>query len=114
MGKTQVEMIVKKQMGKNTYTFMLSAPTFHEVVIESTKLSFGDVEKCGLCSSNDLYLHGHVTKEDNFEYAYVRCRQCAGTLNFGKQKKDTSVVYLRTKEDGKTLDWMKYEKNINE
>jgi hypothetical protein len=112
MGK--IEMIIKKKIGKNAYTFMLSAPSFHEVVLESTKMSFGDVDNCGQCGSDDLYLHGHVTKEDNFEYAYVRCKKCAATLNFGKQKKDPSVVYLRTKEDGKTLDWMKYEKNINE
>jgi hypothetical protein len=112
MGK--IEMIIKKKVGKNAYTFVLSAPSFQEVVIESTKMSFGDIDNCGLCGSDDLYLHGHVTKEDNYEYAYVRCRKCAGTLNFGKQKKDTSVVYLRTKDDGKTLDWMKFEKNINE
>ena len=112
MGK--IEMILKKKVGKNAYTFVVSAPSFHEVVIESAKLSFGDVDKCGLCGSDDLHLNGHITKEDNFEYAYVRCKKCAGTLNFGKQKKDSSVVYLRTKDDGKTLDWMKYEKNVNE
>jgi hypothetical protein len=112
MGK--IEMIIKKKIGKSAYTFVLSAPSFHGVVLESTKLSFGDVDNCGLCQSDDLYLHGHITKEDNFEYAYVRCRACRATLNFGQQKKDTSVVYLKTKTDGKTLDWMKYEKNINE
>lgn len=110
----KIEMIIKKKIGKSAYTFVLSAPSFHEVVLESTKLSFGDVDLCDLCKSDDLYLHGHVTKEDNFEYAYVRCKKCRGTLNFGKQKKDTSVVYLKTKDDGKTLDWVRFEPKINE
>ena len=112
----KIEMIIKKKIGKSAYTFVLSAPSFHEVVIESAKLSFGDVDVCGLCGSDDLYLHGHITKDDNYEYAYIRCKnyKCRATLNFGKQKKDSDVVYLRMKDDGKTLDWMKFEKNINE
>lgn len=109
----KIEMVVKKKVGKTVYTFMLSAPSFHEVVIDSAKLSFGDIDNCGICNSDDLYLHGHVTKEDNYEYAYVRCKKCKATLNFGKQKKDTSVVYLTTKDD-KSLDWVKFEKNVNE
>lgn len=111
MGK--IEMIIKKKFGKNAFTFVVSAPSFHEAVLESSKLSFGDVEKCGICGSDDLFLGAHETKEENFLYAYVRCKKCKSTLNFGKQKKDTSVVYLTTKDD-KSLDWVKFEKNVNE
>ncbi len=105
-------MIIKKKFGRNASTFVLSAPSFHEVVLEASKLSFGDVEKCGICSSDDLFLGAHETKEESFLFAYVRCNKCRATLNFGQQKK-ADVVYLRTKDD-KSFDWMKFESKVNE
>jgi|ERR1035437_3784428 hypothetical protein len=111
MGK--IEMIIKKKFGKNSSTFVVAGASFHEAILESAKLSFGDVEKCGICGSDDLYLGAHETKEDSLLYAYVRCNKCRATLNFGQQKKDKNVVYLRTKDD-KSFDWMKYEKRVDE
>jgi len=110
MGK--IEMIIKKKFGKNSYTFVVSGPSFHETVLESSKLSFGDLDSCGVCQNDDLHLQAHTTKEDGYEYAYVRCRKCRATLNFGKQKKDTDVVYFTTKEENskKVLDWKKFDK----
>lgn len=108
----KIEMIIKKKFGKNAYTFVVSGPSFHEAVLESANLSFGDIDGCGVCSSDDLYLHAHKTKDEGFEYAYVRCKKCRATLNFGKQKKDTDVVYYTTREEGdkKVLDWKKFDK----
>jgi hypothetical protein len=111
MGK--IEMIIKKKFGKNSSTFVVGGDTFHDAVLEASKLSFGDVEKCGICASDDLFLGAHETKGEGFLFAYVRCSKCRATLNFGQQKK-ADVVYLRTKEDKKTLDWMKFEPNVNE
>lgn len=106
-------MIIKKKFGKNSSTFVVAGDSFHEAVLEASKMSFGDVDKCGLCGSDDLFLGAHETEKDNFLFAYVRCNKCRGTLNFGQQKK-ADVVYLRTKDD-KSFDWMKFEpKNINE
>jgi hypothetical protein len=98
MGK--IEMIVKKKIGKSTFTFMLSAENFHDVVRESTKLSFGDIDKCGCCGSDNLTLSAHETKDDGYKFTYVKCIACKSTLNFGQQKKDTAIVYYRMKEDG--------------
>lgn len=105
-------MILKKKFGKNAYSFVVSGASFKEAVIESSKLSFGDIDNCGICGSDDLFLNGHVTKDDGYEYAYVRCKKCRATLNFGTQKKNTDVNYYTTREEnGKTvLDWKKFEK----
>ena len=114
----KVEMILKKKFGKNSYTFVVNGDSFKNAVIESSKLSFGDVDKCDICESDELFLGGHVTKEEGHEYAYVRCKKCRSTLNFGTQKKATDVNYLTMREGAggkKVLDWVKYEpKNTNE
>ena len=103
---------VKKRFGNEVHTFSVEGETFEDVVLASTNLSFGDVDCCGLCGSNELELSGHVTKDDGYVYVYVRCKKCRGTLNFGKQKKNTSIFYLRTKEvNGKDYyDWKPFEK----
>ncbi len=95
MGK--ITYYVNKKIGKNIHTFAVEGKNFHDVVLESRKLSFGDVLSCGNCGSDDLELSAHVTDDDGFEYTYVRCRSCRYTLNFGQQKK-SDVYYLKTKE----------------
>jgi hypothetical protein len=115
----KIEMIIKKKFGRNSATFVVSADNFHEAVLESAKLSFGDMDKCGECGKDNLSLSAHKTKEEGYVFAYVKCNDCRATLNFGQQKKDTSVVYYRMKEDEKgerilvngkpQLDWRKPE-----
>ena len=109
MGK--VQMYLTKTTGKRKYTFVVTGDNAKSAIIESEKLSFDDVETCGVCGGDDLRLGGHVTKDDGFEYAYVRCKKCRATLNMGTQKKNTDINYWVTREEnGKTvLDWMKYE-----
>jgi len=112
-------MIIKKKFGKNSSTFVVSGEDFHEVVMNSSKLSFGDLDKCGVCSNDNLVLGAHVTKDDGYKFTYVKCLACKSTLNFGQQKKDTSINYYRMKEDAKgdrilvdgkpQLDWRKPE-----
>ena len=109
---------VKKRIGKDIHQFMVEGKDLHEVVMESKKLSFGDVEKCGLCGSDDLELSAHVTEGDGFDYTYIRCRTCRATLNFGQQKKKDDVYYLRTVDitqgqfkGQKAWDWKPYVAN---
>jgi len=103
---------VKKRIGRDVHSFSVEGKNLHEVVMESKKLSFNDVTNCGLCGSDELELSGHVTEEDGFDYTYVRCKKCRATLNFGQQKKNDDIYYLRTTEitDGqhkgqKAYDW---------
>lgn len=103
---------IKKKIGREYHSFSVEGATLHEAVMASRKLSFFDVHKCGLCDSDDLELSAHVTPNEGHEYTYVRCKKCKATLNFGQQKKDSDVFYLRTTtiESGpyagqKTLDW---------
>ena len=112
----KIEIVKKVMLGKNALTMMVSGEDFHDTALESANLSFGDIDKCGICGSDDLTLGAHKTPKDSYVYAYVRCKKCRATLNFGEQKK-ASVVYYRTKAgaDGKKeLDWMKFEPNVSE
>ena len=72
------------------------------------------------CGSTNLDLSAHVTPNENHEYTYVRCKECRATLNFGQQKKDTELFYLRTTiiEGGqyngqKCFDWKPFERKDN-
>lgn len=110
MGK--ITYFIKKTIGNIDHSFAVEGNSLHDVVMAKRKLSFPNVYKCDVCGSQNLDLGAHVTDEDKFEYTYIRCLDCKATLNFGQQKKDTDVFYLRTKDDGqggKIYDWKPYE-----
>jgi len=111
-----MEKIIKKKIGEEVHTFIVQGDTLHDVMMESKKLSFGDVDKCGVCGSAWLDLGAHVAGKKKHKYTTVRCRKCKSCLNFGQQQENPDVFYLRTREqkdsDGKVikvLDWMTIE-----
>ena len=109
----KIEIVKKVMLGKNALTMMVTGEDFHDTALECANLSFGDIDKCGICGKDDLVLGAHKTPKENFVYAYVRCKNCRATLNFGEQKKG-NIVYYRTKQgaDGKkVLDWMEFKKD---
>jgi len=104
----KIQKSLRKRIGKEVHTFIVEGESFHDVIIEASKLSFGDVHKCGICGSDELDLGGHITAEKNFKYAYVYCKKCKARLNFGQRQDDKNVVYLRTNQD-KSLMWQPFE-----
>jgi len=102
------KMKIEKKVGKRTYEFTVEGENLHEAVMESKKLSFYDVHKCGVCGSDDLVLDAHVA-QDKFNYTTVKCNHCKGSVNFGQQQKDPDIFYLRTRDkqdgSGKEADW---------
>ncbi len=112
MGK--IIQYLEKQVGRTKVRFAVEGKNLHEVVMESKKLSFNDVASCGICNGDNLELSAHTT-EDGFEYVYIKCRSCRATLNFGKQKKNDEIYYLRTRDivggpyaGQKAYDWQAY------
>lgn len=103
----QLKLSVPKKIGKRVYNFAVEGQNLFDVVMNSKKLSFGDVSSCGCCQSDDLELSAHIAQE-KFKYVVVRCNKCKATLNFGQQTKTPDVFYLTTKEDKKTLDWIPF------
>ena len=111
MGK--ITYFVKKKIGKETHQFSVEGDNLFDVVMTSKNLSFYDVDKCGLCGSDDLMLSAHIgkdakTQKDAFEYTVVKCKKCKGSVNFGQQKAAPEIYYLTTREDKdgkKVLDW---------
>lgn len=117
-----MEKIIKKQIGKEIHTFVIEAEDFHELILASQNLSFGDVYKCGLCNSDNLKLGAHIAGKKKFQYTTIRCLDCRSCLNFGRQTENKSIFYLKTKETDekdkngkpkKILDWMS-EKQMKE
>lgn len=102
-----MEMIIKKQIGNKSYTFVVAGKTFWDVIMESEKLSFYDVSKCGLCGSENLYLTAYETKEEGYKYAKVACAKCKASITFGQPKKNPETFYLRKDEEG-NYDWKPY------
>lgn len=103
------KMKIEKKVGKRTYEFTVEGENLHEAVMESKKLSFYDVHKCGCCGSDDLVLDAHVAK-NKYKYTTIKCNSCKASVNFGQQQEDSNVFYLRTRDKvggGKEIDWMK-------
>lgn len=102
------KMKIQKKIGKTIYDFTVEGSNLHEAIIESKKLSFFDVQKCGLCGSDNLCLDAHVAQK-KFKYTTVKCNACKGSVNFGQQQENPDIFYIRTKTntDGtKTPDWV--------
>lgn len=105
MGK--ITQFIKRKVGKEIHSFSVEGDNFFDVVMTSKHLSFGDVEKCGLCGSDNLDLTAHLAKS-KFKYVLIRCKKCKGYVNFGQQQENSDIFYLRTREDAdkkKVLDW---------
>lgn len=113
----KITYYIKKKIGRDYHSFSVDGKNLHEAVMAAKKLSFQDVPCCGICKSDDLELSAHVTPKEGHEYTYVRCKACKATLNFGQQKKDDDVFYLRTVtiEGGpyagqKAFEWKPFDK----
>ena len=103
------KMKIEKQVGKRTYEFTVEGSNLHEAVLESKKLSFYDVHKCGCCQSDDLVLDAHVAK-GKFKYTTVKCNSCRASVNFGQQQENPDIFYLTTRDkannSGKEINWI--------
>lgn len=95
-----------KKVGKKSYTFTGEGESLFEAVSELGSASFGDIEKCGICGSDCLFLEAHKTKEENYEYVSIKCSACKSSLTLGKTKKG-NTYFLRRDESGK-YDWKKF------
>jgi hypothetical protein len=108
------KMKIERKVGKRTYEFTVEGENLHEAVMESKKLSFYDVHKCGCCGSDDLVLDAHVAK-GKFKYTTVKCNKCKASVNFGQQQEDSNIFYLRTRDksdgSGKEIDWQPFNSN---
>lgn len=105
-----MRMNLIKKIGKNNYHFQFEGSTLFEVLMESQKLSFDDVEQCGICGKNDLFLEAHYGTKNGkpaYEYCSVKCKDCKSSVTFGKTQEDSTVVFLRKK--GGNLDWQAYK-----
>ncbi len=100
-----MEMILKKIIGRNTYTFVFTGSNLYEAVTESQKLSFPDVHKCGICGSDDLTLAAHKA-QDKYKYTHINCNnpKCRAQLTLGQRQDDPDTFYLR-KNDKNEYDW---------
>ncbi len=104
-----MQKFIKKQIGRETHNFVVEGKTLFDVMQEASKLSFGDVKKCGCCGSDALVLNSHIAQK-KYKYVTVKCLSCKASVNFGQQQEDPEIFYLRTKQEGdkKVLDWRPY------
>lgn len=108
-----MRLTIKKQIGKQVYPFTFEGDNLHDVVMQSQKLSFGNVYKCGICGSEHLALSAHVAQ--GYKYTEVRCLdpKCRASLTFGQRREDSDTFFYRRKED-KSLDWQPFKRDNND
>ena len=96
-----MQLTIKKKIGKTTYTFIVEGKTLYDALMESNKLSFDDVEKCGICGGDDLVLGAHEAK-GKFKYVDIKCKnyKCRASLTFGRPQEDPEAFYLRKEDTG--------------
>jgi len=96
-----MQLFIKKKIGKETYTFVVEGENLFECTMESQKLSFDDVDKCGICGSDRLILNARVAGTKKFKYVEVKCRAYKAALVFGNMTESPNTYYLRKNEDKK-------------
>ena len=97
----------KKKIGKRTYTVTGEGKNLFECIYEHSSLSFGDVDKCGICGSDNLILNARVAGKKKFEYVEVKCLNCRASVVFGKMQENPNTFFIR-KNDKKQPDWVAY------
>ena len=106
-----MQLMTTKKIGKNAYHFTVEGSNLFDCIIEQQKLSFPNVDECGLCGSTNLELTARVA-QDKFKYSGIRCNTCGGDVTFGKTQKDENTYFLR-RDDSGGVAWKKYEKEGN-
>ena len=101
-----MNLTIEKKIGKNTYPFTVEGKNLYELVMEQQKLSFGNVDKCGCCESDNLILNARLAQK-KFKYVEVKCLKCKASLVFGCTQENPDVFYLR-KEDADTNGFKKF------
>lgn len=103
-----MQLFTKKKVGKEVYTFIHEGKNLYECVMESQKLSFGNIDKCDLCGSENLILNARLAQK-KFKYVEVKCLSCKGALVFGSMTEDPNTYYLRKNKETKRYDWQEYK-----
>lgn len=102
-----MQYAIKKKIGNETHSFLVEGKNLFEVVMESQKLSFGNVEKCGVCSGTNLILNARIAGVKKFKYVEIKCLSCKAALVFGNMTESPDVYYLR-KDEKKQHAWKAY------
>lgn len=103
-----MELFIKKKVGKEVYNFTVEGKNLYECVMESQKLSFGTIDKCGICNSDNLILNGRLAQK-KFKYVEIKCLSCKAQLVFGSTQEDPNVYYLRKDKNTRQYDWQEYK-----
>ena len=101
-----MQKIIKKKIGKDIHHFTVDGSNLHELIMNEQKLSFQDVDKCGMCGSDDLYFNARHS-QNKFKYVEIKCRGCSAAVIFGSMMNSPDTYFLRKQKDKRTLDWQK-------
>lgn len=111
----------KKKIGRRTYTVVGEGENLFQCAYDLSKLSFSDIDNCGICNSDNLVLNARIAGKKKFQYVEVKCLSCKSAVVFGRMTDNPDMFYIRRvpvdpkKKDGaKKLDWKEYNPNQTE
>lgn len=111
----------KKKIGRKIYTIVGEGNNLFECAYDLSKLSFDDVDSCGICKSDDLIIRARIAGKKKFQYVEIYCNSCRASLVFGKMSEHPDTFFLRKvlvdpsqKKGPKKLDWKPFDLNQTE
>jgi len=111
----------KKKVGRRTYTVVGEGNNLFDCAYDLSKLSFGDVENCGICGNDNLVLNARIAGKKKFQYVEIKCLSCKAALVFGKMAENPDMFFLRKvpvdpskKDSPKKLDWRAFNPDQTE
>lgn len=107
-----MELLIKKKIGRTVYCYTFTGANAYDVHMEAQRLSYDDVDACGICGSDNLEMAARFA-QNKYKYLGVKCRDCRAEVTAGRRQEDADTFFLRKKEGGKPgeLDWVAWTKD---
>ncbi len=106
-----MQRIVKRKIGRETISWMVEGKNIYECEMQAQKLSFPDVEACGICKGDNIKLYAHL-EQNKYKYIEIKCQdmKCRASLVLGSTTEDPDMFYLRKNKETNEYDWKPYVK----
>lgn len=99
-------IIIEKKVGDTKIIYQSDKKDVKEDILNVSWLTSAPT-KCGVCGSLDIFLEGHIARNqdgEQFVYCSYKCKECSSSLTLGTYK--NGGLFLKS--------WYRYERTENQ